>query len=107
MSDYPNLAPAELEALALLMEECAEVAAIIGKALRHGLDEHHPNNSTPNRDLIAEEAGQVMASIDIACRLGVLDRGGVIRGETQKWRNVGAYLHHIDIDIVNRWARAK
>lgn len=48
-----DLTNAELERLAILMEECAEVQHIIGKIIRHGYESFNPfdDNKTPNRKL--------------------------------------------------------
>lgn len=104
MSECPGLAPDQVEALALLLEECAESIAIVGKALRHGLNSFHPDSGTMNRYEIARELGQVQAAIEIACQLGVLSRGDVRTGCEEKWKKVGRYLHHIQIDSVMRTA---
>jgi len=103
----PDLKPFELEALALIAEECAESIAIIGKALRFGLTSSHPDSYAMNRSEIARELGQVRASIEIACQLGVLYSSDVMRGADEKWKKVGEYLHHIEIDGDMRTARRK
>ena len=103
----PGLSPAQLEALALLSEECGEVIAIIGKALRHGLDSCHPDGNETNRDAISREAGQVLAAIYIAVGVGALNVVEVDNGCRDKWAKVGRYLHHIDVDPFNRTARPK
>lgn len=93
----PDLDPHELEALALLMEECAETAHAIGKALRHGMDSTHPSGTESNRDAIVREAGQVIAAIEIAISLGIMTKHRVDDSTRDKWSKVGKYLHHIDI----------
>lgn len=103
----PGLSPAQLEALALLSEECGEVVAIIGKALRHGLDSCHPDGGESNRDAISREAGQVIAAIYIAIGAGALNVVELDNGIRDKWQKVGQYLHHIEIDADNRSARSK
>lgn len=104
---YPGLTPAELEALALLAEECAESIAIIGKAIRHGLSSCHPDSGASNRVEIARELGHVSAAIEIACQLGVLYRSDVREGVDEKWKKGGRYLHHIKIDSDERTAIRK
>lgn len=104
-SHHPDLMPHELEALAHLLEECAESVAIIGKTLRHGLWSVNPRGtSQPNRELIANELGHVVVAIEIALQLAILDRSDVDTGVSEKWERVGKYLHHIKIDDGNRKA---
>jgi hypothetical protein len=56
----PDLTPAQIERLALLIEECGEVQQIMGKILRHGYESFHPNDpATTNRELLAKELGHV------------------------------------------------
>lgn len=107
MSDarIPGLLPHELESLALIAEECAEVVAIIGKALRHGLDSCHPVDGTVNRDEIARELGQVGCAIQIAIDLGILRSTDIDTGLADKWKNVGRFLHHISINRDSRTCR--
>lgn len=107
MRDLPNLSPDQLEALALIAEECAESIAIIGKALRHGLTSCHPDGGQINRVEIARELGQVHAAIEIACQIGVLYRQDVTWGSDEKWKKVGKYLHHIEIDPSCRVAKRR
>lgn len=56
MSHFNDLTPAEVERLAMLIEECGEVIQIASKVLRHGYDSYHPNDpSTDNRELLSRE----------------------------------------------------
>lgn len=56
MSDPTDLTPAEVERLAMLAEECAEVIQIVGKILRHGYQSWHPKDpTTSNRALLRKE----------------------------------------------------
>lgn len=62
MSDHFNgLSPAEAERLAVLAEECGEIVQIVMKAMRHGLDFHHPETGETNRAAIARELGDLDA----------------------------------------------
>jgi|ERR1044072_2799174 NTP pyrophosphatase (non-canonical NTP hydrolase) len=58
-----ELTPAQIERLAVLMEECAEVQQVIGKILRHGLFSRHPMGGPPNVDLLETELGDVVAAM--------------------------------------------
>ena len=56
-----NTKAAQLERIAYLMEECAEVIQICGKIIRHGPESSNPNDleSRSNMDLLAEELADV------------------------------------------------
>lgn len=96
MSEHFNqLTPVEAEALALLLEECAETIAIVGKALRHGLDSRHPDGGPGNRAMIETEFGHAEAAVDILVRCGVLKREHIDAAKAEKLARVGRYLHHI------------
>lgn len=58
---FNKLSPAEAERLAILAEECGEIVQIIMKAMRHGLDFHHPDTGETNRAAIARELGDLDA----------------------------------------------
>ena len=47
--------------LVVLGEECAEVQQNIAKALRFGLDDHHPDKTETNRRLITNELADLFA----------------------------------------------
>lgn len=50
--------------LTVLGEECAEVAKIASKAVRFGLDSHHPGKpEIDNRQLLIEELNDIMAMV--------------------------------------------
>lgn len=59
MDHYNKLTPAETERLAHLLEELGEAQQIIGKILRHGYDNYHPDdpNKTTNRSMLAADKG--------------------------------------------------
>mgnify|MGYP000267583300 CR=1 FL=1 len=64
MKHYNQLTPAEDERLALLLEEMGEAQQVIGKILRHGYENYHPDDPkrTSNRVLLAQELGHVFAA---------------------------------------------
>lgn len=95
MRHYNNLTPAEAERLAILSEEIGEVQQIIGKILRHGYENYHPNDpSVTNRDLLAVELGH----FEYAKRLMLHEKdidGEKIFGSLDAKRNsIKKYLHH-------------
>ncbi len=87
---------AELERLAILMEECAEVQQIIGKIMRHGYESFHPEdeNRITNRTLLECELGD----IEYICKLMInkrdVSRSSIQKFATQKEENIQQYLHH-------------
>lgn len=104
----PGLTPMQLEALALLAEECAEVGAIVGKALRHGLLSCHPSGGPMNAEAIAMEIGDVATAVEIVVQVcGPILRRDIDKASADKWHRVGRYLHYIDIDAENRRATRK
>lgn len=61
------------EALLILQEECAEVIHIANKALRFGLLDIHPETGVVNSEALAEEIGHVLAMVDVAVKLRLVD----------------------------------
>ncbi len=63
MDHFNKLSPAEAERLAMMIEECNEVATACTKILRHGYDSHHPDdrNHPGNRAALEDEIVDVLA----------------------------------------------
>jgi NTP pyrophosphatase (non-canonical NTP hydrolase) len=62
------------ELLVILAEECAEVAQVIAKCLRFGMDDCHPDKpGTPNKVRLETEIGDLMAMVHILTEEGHLD----------------------------------
>lgn len=96
---FNGLTPEENEALALLMEECAEVVHIIGKIQRHGLDSCHPTSGKVNRDELAKECSDVLCAIRIIVRERIIEQRRINtarRAKIRKFRDRPELLHHID-----------
>ena len=93
------MSPAEVEALALLAEECGEVVQAIGKSLRHGLDSYHPAepDAGDNAHRLARELGDVQAAIAIVQRLGIVDWRDVNAAMQDKLARVTTYLHSAEV----------
>lgn len=77
----PGLAPAEIERLAILAEECGEVVQAVGKVLRHGWDSQSPYGGKPNLQALERELGNVRAIVNL-----MLDAGDVRLAELQAWQ---------------------
>lgn len=101
MHTEDTLTAAEREALALLTEECAEVAQAACKALRHGPVAADHRGLFPTRydnlELLSRECGDVLAAVLVAQHVGLLPRGAVEAACQHKLRRLQPYLHHIDL----------
>ena len=85
-----------VERLALLAEELGEAVQVIGKILRHGLDNYNPydNTKTTNQELLQKELGDVYAAIVLLEKYGVVDRSRIKEYSKDKLRRVAKWLHH-------------
>lgn len=90
-----GLSAAELERLAILSEECAEVQQVIGKIIRHGYESYNPFDEarTTNRALLEKELGH----IEFICRLMMnsndVSRFDIVRSCNAKEESIKPYLH--------------
>lgn len=92
---YNKLTPAEAERLFLIMEECGEIVQVIGKILRHGYEEHHPDNQEEsNRMLLEKELGDLSAVVEMAIKAKDLNPETSTQCEIAKTQRIGKYLHH-------------
>lgn len=88
-----KLTPAQVERLALVAEELAEAIQIIGKILRHGLDDHHPDRpEATNRQLLERELGDAAAAITMMTKVGDLDREAIYDARDDKFKRVQQWL---------------
>jgi hypothetical protein len=87
---------AELERLAILVEECAEVQHIAMKIIRHGYESWSPfdDNRTPNRQLLEKELGDLQFIIDKMCHVDDVDKDTIALRSVEKSNNIKPYLHH-------------
>jgi NTP pyrophosphatase (non-canonical NTP hydrolase) len=90
----PDLSPAELERLALLMEEMGEAHQAIGKILRHGYESRHPDGGPTNREMLEKELGHVSTSLSLMISAQDVDVLAIARHNDEKHKNVKKYLHH-------------
>lgn len=77
----PGLTPAEIERLALLAEECGEVAQAVGKVLRHGWESRPPRGGQANRTALAREIGDLRAVVGV-----MLDADDLQLSDLQHWQ---------------------
>jgi len=96
---FNGLTPAELERLALLIEEQGEAQQAIGKILRHGYEEYSPfdESRTPNRVQLEKELAHVSFAFDMLEAAGDLNGSRIDRFVEEKKRNVVPYLHHQEL----------
>ena len=90
----PGLNAAELERLALLLEELGEAQQAIGKILRHGYESRHPSGGATNRVSLEAELGDVCAAIALMCEAGDLRDDSLQVAAVDKLGRVDRYLHH-------------
>lgn len=91
-----SLTKAELERLAILSEECAEVQQVIGKIIRHGYSSYNPfdKDRTSNRHLLEKELGDLMLAIALVARRDDVDLDTMEEHSARKAENIQKYLHH-------------
>jgi hypothetical protein len=97
MGCFSELTPAQLERLAILAEECAEVIQIIMKIQRHGYASHHPNDAElewSNRDLLAKEIGHVRTAINMLADARDISDDMILKCTNEKEKNIKPYLYH-------------
>lgn len=72
----------DLEALAILQEECAEVIQAVSKIQRFGIDSSW--NGRTNRQALQSEVGDVLAMIGLLLKAGVLNEDRVLEAKDCK-----------------------
>lgn len=98
MKAFHDLDHAEIEALAHLAEECAEVIMAVAKMQRHGALTNHPDRPDSNNLMdLGREIGNLSVAIEIARQLGLVDDHDVHDGVDSKWAKIDRYLHHINV----------
>ena len=91
---------AELERLALLMEECAEVQQCIGKILRFGFDSSYPEREAlTNRRELAKEMADLRVAMNLLLDKGDVDLQEFYDFEGEKLENINKYLKHNHVNI--------
>jgi len=93
-SKLPGLTPAELERLALLSEECAEVIQAVAKIQRHGYESAYPVGGPTNRERLEKELGDVRYAIHLMLCREDIDPIRISEWCEAKAQSVQEYLHH-------------
>ena len=102
MGDHFNgLSPEAAELLAVLSEECGEVAQRIGKILRHGIrvnpfSDSDRQSGKLNTHYLEDELTDVFTLVGLLDELGVIDEGRVWAGIPAKRERLArpGILHH-------------
>lgn len=95
MNNFNDLTNSEAERLAILAEEAGEIVQIVGKILRHGYDNYHPDNpKILNRQLLEKELGDLMAVVGAMDLLGDIKASRVEEAARGKWIKKLRYTHH-------------
>lgn len=100
---FNKLTPAQLEALAILGEECGETMQVIGKIMRHGLESKNPNTGYTNLDQLHREIGDILAILQILGDLDIVDAWTFNNSSREKLKRIGTNLHHIELNAYGIW----
>lgn len=99
-TSFNKLTPAEVERLAIMIEECGEVVQACTKILRHGYEDYNPDKKPDeresNRFALARELGDVSAIAQLMASHGDFSPSMVAVHHTRKNDKLarGEYLHH-------------
>lgn len=87
---------AEIERLALLVEECAEVQQIAMKILRHGYESYNPTiqNSPTNREDLQKEIGHLQFAIELMVEKEDIIQAHCIISKDEKSETISRWLHY-------------
>lgn len=98
MYNFNELTPAEIERLAILVEETGEALQMIGKILRHGYESHNPliEDSLTNRTDLELELGDVFSAINRMSKAGDIDIEDIESHSIVKDVKIKRWLHHQD-----------
>jgi predicted house-cleaning noncanonical NTP pyrophosphatase (MazG superfamily) len=90
-----SLTNSELERLAMLSEEAAEIIKNVNKTIRHGYASYNPDGDVTktNRVLLEEEIGDFLGIVDQMVQVGDLSRSNIDNSRFNKWRRSKKYTH--------------
>ena len=93
-----RISESEQERLGLFTEEMGEAQQVLGKILRHGLDSRNPLlvAAPDNNALLEEEAGDVLAALDLLTAAGTLNLERVQQARLRKLEKLKRWLHCSD-----------
>lgn len=82
----------EAEVAAILIEECAEVIQRTTKLLRFGIHEVQKDQPHDNAFRCGQEVGDLLETIQLALKYGIVTQGGIDEGRKNKRRQLEKYL---------------
>lgn len=90
---------AQLERLAILVEEAAEVQQIAMKIVRHGYDSYHPldEEKTSNKKLLEKELGDLVFAIGLLASAMDINMVNVNEHKWNKKNSINKYLHYNEV----------
>lgn len=90
---------AELERLAILVEEAAEVQQIAMKIIRHGYSSFNPfdDTKTQNRELLEKELGDLVFALGLLMASGDVSEEKIQEFKWKKKETIGKYLHYNEV----------
>jgi NTP pyrophosphatase (non-canonical NTP hydrolase) len=90
-----DLSEAEIERLAILLEELGEAQQCVGKILRHGYESYNPviDTGTTNRRDLERELGDVYEAILMLSRAKDVNEAAINRRQAEKREKIKRYLH--------------
>jgi len=96
LPEIPFLTKAQLERLAILAEESAEVIQAAMKIVRHGYDSYHPQHPGRgnNRDMLTDEMGHAAFATAMVHEAGDVNVDKLISAINRKDRSIKPYLHY-------------
>lgn len=93
-----ELTQAQVERLALLIEECGEVIQAASKVLRHGYPSANPDKPPTyvgdNKWELGRELGHLLHAQDMVVNAGDVSIADVETGRIRKRETIGRWLHH-------------
>lgn len=103
---FNELSPSEVERLAMLAEEAAEVIQVVNKILRHGYDAVNPTldegQQITNRLHLAIEVGQFIAVASELTDHKDINRDEVTIADNQKMNKARQWMHHYEPVDLNK-----
>jgi NTP pyrophosphatase (non-canonical NTP hydrolase) len=85
--------PAQLERLAIVVEETGEVLKEIGKILRFGYEAHHPDRMETNRQALTRELGDLTAGVGFLIGMGDISGDDVSAQALVKQERIEHWSH--------------
>ncbi len=87
-------AAAQIERVALLMEEMAETIHVIGKILRHGFNSYNPYTEEKNKTLLEKELSHVSLALSLLIANGDIDPLALTEYQSLKQQSVKRFMHY-------------